>query len=71
MTDMDSAALVDVQLTSMQLQLDEIKETLDFIKETIVRADTTIEKVAAEVTPTLNQVLESPLLRMLTGGKKK
>lgn len=67
----EAPALIDVQLDDMQRQLDEIKVTLDFIKDTIVRADSTIDKVAAEVMPTLNQVMESPMLRMLTGGKKK
>lgn len=62
---------VDARIRSIEYQLEEIGKTLEFIKNTIVRADSTIDKVAAEVMPTLNQVLESPMLRMLTGGKKK
>jgi arsenate reductase-like glutaredoxin family protein len=48
----------------------EMRETLNFIKETLVKADTTITKVAAEVMPTINQLMESPMIKML-GGKKR
>ncbi len=59
------------RLNNIELQLGEMEETLAFIKETMVKADGTITKVAAEVMPTLNSVMESPMLKMLTGGKKK
>ena len=67
--------LVDEELHNriMALEADmaEIKNTLDSIKEVLVKADDTITKVAAEVMPTINGLMESPMLKMLTGGKKK
>lgn len=47
----------------------ELKETLEFIKETMLRADTTIATVAEQVMPTINGLMESPMLKML--GMKK
>jgi hypothetical protein len=61
----------DQRITAIEEDLTEIKSMLSSIKATLVSADDTIKKVAAEVMPTLNQVMESPMLRMLTGGKKK
>lgn len=66
----DQPALIDVQIQQLQNDVDEIKATLDFIKGTIVKADTTITKVASEVMPTINSLMESPMIKML-GGKKK
>jgi len=66
----ESEWAAEERLASIESDLKEIKETLDFIKATIVQADSTITKVAADVMPTLNQVMTSPMLRMLTGGKK-
>ncbi len=60
---------VDEQLESLTQEIAEIKETLDFIRETIVKADTTISTVAEQVMPTVNSLLESPMVRML--GLKK
>lgn len=60
----------DERMDYIESQLMEIRETLDFVKTTIVRADETITKVAAEVMPTLDKVMQSPMLRMLTGGKR-
>ena len=64
------SALVDIQIQKIQEDIDEIKETLAFIKDTIVNADTTITKVAGEVMPTINDLMQSPMLKML-GVKKK
>lgn len=61
----------DKRFMDIEDQLKEIKQMLDGIGSTLVTADTTIQKVAAEVMPTLNEVMQSPMLRMLTGGKKK
>jgi hypothetical protein len=61
---------IDQRLWAIEQELKEIRLMLDNIGQTLVTADTTIQKVAAEVMPTLNQVMESPMLRMLTGGKK-
>lgn len=60
----------ETRIDAIDKELAEIRITLGFIKEHIVSADDTIKKVAAEVMPTLNQVMQSPMLRMLTGGKK-
>ena len=60
---------VDEQLESLTQEIAEIKKTLDFIRETIVKADTTISTVAEQVMPTVNSLLESPMVRML--GLKK
>ncbi len=57
------------RLNQIELELMEIKATLDFVKETIVKADTTITTVAAEVMPTVNDLMSSPILKML--GMKK
>jgi hypothetical protein len=62
--------MTDERITAIETDLREIKETLEFVKETIVKADTTITKVAADVMPTINSLMESPMLKML-GGKKK
>jgi len=61
----------DVRLRKIEDDLENIAETLAFIKETIVKADTAIAKVASEVMPTVNGLAESPMLKMLMGGKKK
>ena len=37
---------------------------------TLVNADGTITKVAAEVMPTINELMQSPMLKMLGVGKK-
>lgn len=57
------------QFKEIDEELASIKETLTFIKETIVKADTTIGTVAEQVMPVLNDVLKSPLIKML--GMKK
>lgn len=59
------------RIMALESDLSEIKETLTFIKDTIVNADTTITKVAAEVMPTINELMQSPMLKMLGVGKKK
>ncbi len=62
---------IERRLDDIAEELSDIKKTLEFVKETMVKADGTITKVAAEVMPTLNSLMESPMLKMLTGGKKK
>lgn len=60
----------DKQFADIQLQLSEIRETLVFVKDTIVKADTTITSVAEQVMPTINDLMKSPMLKML-GVKSK
>jgi len=57
------------RLNQIELELMEIKVTLDFVRETIVKADATIATVAAEIMPTVQDIMKSPLIKML--GMKK
>lgn len=61
----------DERIAAIESDLNDIKETLDFIKATIVKADTTITTVAEQVMPTVNELINSPMLKMLGMGKKK
>jgi uncharacterized coiled-coil protein SlyX len=61
----------DEQFAKLEAEIAECKVTLEFIKDTIVKADTTITRVAAEVMPTINELTNSPMLKMLGVGKKK
>jgi hypothetical protein len=61
----------DERINAIEADLKEIKETLAFVKDTMVNADTTITKVAGEVMPTINELVNSPMLKMLGVGKKK
>lgn len=64
-------ALIDVQIQSIQEDLNHIKDELKFIRETIVKADTTITTVGEQVMPTLNGLMNSPMLKMLIPKDKK
>lgn len=74
-TDSEQLDIIDKRVAQgihkIEGELAEIKESLAFIKDTMIRADTTIAKVAEQVMPTLDELMKSPMLRMLTGGKKK
>jgi len=59
------------RIAGLEAQLAEMQKTLEDIQQVLVNADATITKISDEVKPTLDQVLASPMLRMLTGGKKK
>jgi len=59
------------RITVIEENLIEMRETLDFIKATIVKADTTITAVAEQVMPTVNELMASPVVKMLGMGKKK
>lgn len=61
---------MEQRIEQMEHTLESIEQTLEFIKDTMVNADTTISKVAAEVMPTINGLMESPMIKML-GGKKR
>lgn len=67
----EQPALVDVQITAMQADLDEIKETLATIKEAMVNTETVVRKVAAEVMPTIESLMKSPMLKMLMPKDKR
>jgi hypothetical protein len=55
----------------IQDQLKEIKEELAFIKEHIVKSAEVIEKVGAEVMPTINGLMDSPMIKAIIGKKLK
>ena len=67
----EQPALVDVQIASMQADLDEIKVTLAAIKETLVNTQGIVQKVAAEVMPTIDSLMKSPMLKMLLPKDKR
>lgn len=62
--------LVDERFKAIEDDLHEIKGTIDFIRDTVVKADTAITTIAAEVKPTLDSLMEHPMLKMFFGGKK-
>jgi hypothetical protein len=59
------------RIDALEENLTEIRDSLAFIKSTLVKSDETITKVAAEVMPTINELIQSPMLKMLGVGKKK
>lgn len=65
----DSGSALEMRMQTIERELSEIKDVLDFIRNTIVKADTTITTVAEQVMPTVNSLLESPMVKML--GLKK
>jgi len=60
-------------MAAIEADLHEIKKTLDFIKTTMVKADTTIATIAAEVKPTLDALTGNPMVKMFLnkGAKDK
>lgn len=75
---MDSHDEMTVRIKAIEESLNEIKETLTDIRRycvesatDITAAKTTIDKVAVEVMPTINGLLESPMLKMLMPKGKK
>jgi hypothetical protein len=57
------------RIAALESQLEDIRETLSFIKDTIVKADATITAVAEQVMPTVNELMQHPMLKMLVGKK--
>jgi len=60
----------DEHIALIELQLSELKTLIELIRKDIGEAKEVIDKVGEEVMPTINQLKDSPMLRMLTGGKK-
>lgn len=56
---------MDERLEQIEIELREIKATLEFVKDTIVKADSTIATVAAQVMPTITELSNSPIIKML------
>lgn len=74
--DHDSLTITE-QLDALHSRIGELETSvmrvesgLADIKVVIDKANTVIEKVGAEVMPTLNSLMESPALRMFIGKKK-
>lgn len=61
----DACMDMECRITRVELELTEIKGQLADIKETLVNSKSVIDKVAAEVMPTLNALMQSPMLKML------
>lgn len=58
------------RLARIEEDLGEIRETLVYVKEHIVKSAEVIEKVGKEVMPTLDNLMKSPMLKMLIGKQK-
>jgi hypothetical protein len=67
----DNEAYFMEQLALIEQSHKAIKADLAFIKEHIVKADATISLVAEQVMPTIDELMKSPMLKMLGVGKKK
>lgn len=65
----DRNAAMDMRISRMEEDLREIKEMLTAVQAVLVKADETISKVAGEVMPTIEELMKSPILKML--GMKK
>lgn len=62
--------IVPDEKPSTDERLDRVEKRLDEILEIMGRTQVIVEKVAAEVMPTLQAALDSPMLKML-GMRKK
>lgn len=62
---------VERKIFELETQLKEIKETLAAIKQTLVNTEGIVQKVAAEVMPTIDSLVKSPMLKMLLPKGKK
>ena len=61
----------DDRIADLEFEISQMREELTFIKDHIVKAATTIDKVAVEVMPTLDSLMKSPMLKMLLPKEKK
>jgi hypothetical protein len=52
------------RITVMEENLIEMRETLDLVRDTMLKADTTIAAIAAEVKPTLDALTTNPMVKM-------
>jgi Ni,Fe-hydrogenase I large subunit len=62
---------IEEQLDDLTAKLAVMAEDMAFIKEQIVKSAETIDKVGKEVMPTIDELMKSPMLKMLGVGKKK
>jgi uncharacterized coiled-coil protein SlyX len=66
------------RLDAIEKELAEVRITLDLIRDTMVRTETVVEKTIATITPiiedlkpTIEKLMEHPLVKMMAGGKRK
>lgn len=69
--DKDPFEEVNNRLIQVEDDLRMIKGTLEFIETHIVKATDTIDKVSAEVMPTIDLLMKHPMLKMLMPKEKK
>jgi predicted transcriptional regulator len=62
--DTEKIAEIDARLTEIEHHLKNLSVKATSVEETI-------RKVAAEVMPTINELMKSPMLKMLGVGKKQ
>jgi len=58
------------RLSQIEVELAECKRVLMLVHETLVKADETITAVAKEVKPTIDSLMEVPMLKMFLGKRK-
>ena len=59
------------QVLTLEEQVKEIKKTVDQILAFMVKADNTMTVIATEIMPAVDEIMKSPMLKMLGVGKKK
>lgn len=67
--ELNREAEMDLRISKIESDLSDIQKTLDNIMGILVKADQTITSVAEQVMPTINELMQSPILKML--GMKK
>jgi hypothetical protein len=69
--DTDPFDEVNSRLIQVEDDLRMIKATLEFIEQHIVKSAETIDKVSKEVMPTIEALMETPLIKLLGMKVKK
>jgi hypothetical protein len=62
---------VEEQLDRLTLDVANLRDEISAVRADIAKATGVIEKVGAEVMPTINSLLDNPAIRMFVGSKKK
>lgn len=67
----DRITRIQDELSDIRLTLNEIHQYVMDTREDMTAAKVTIDKVASEVMPTIDNLLKSPMLKMLLPKDKK
>lgn len=67
----DRITRIQDELSDIRLTLNEIHQYVVDTREDMTTAKVTIDKVASEVMPTIDNLLKSPMLKMLLPKDKK